>query len=185
MFDQHKVNMRIEGLTVRTGYVIHSAIIFTDSLVKRVDIAFVANTVKPPASRLAIYCAMHIHDTPPNIAHRPISITTTRLPNPPSLRPPRMIADTKYTREKITKGRWVIAPMRASGVSTGAEPSDDGEESTTVVAPMTASRIPITSRCVYSLLSPASDCGSSAYRTETFVQKQRCEKTICNESKLE
>lgn len=67
----------------------------------------------------------------------------------PSLRPLRMTANTKYTIENITKGRCVIASTRASGVNTGGGPSDGGEENTTVVAPMMASRIPNTSRCEY------------------------------------
>jgi hypothetical protein len=65
-----------------------------------------------------------------------------------------MTAATKYMIEKITKGRWVIASTRASGVSTGGGPFDDGEESTTVVAPMTASRIPNMSRYVVLLRPP-------------------------------
>lgn len=103
----------------------------------------------------------------------------------PSLRPPRITADTKYMIEKITKERWVIAPTRASGVSTGGAPPDEGEESTTVVAPMTASRIPNMSRYVYSSRPPLLGFTASTYQAETLVQEQRCEKAICNQCKLE
>jgi len=87
-----------------------------------------------------------------------------------------MTAATKYVIEKIIKGRWVIASTRASGVSTGGGPSDDGEESTTVVAPMTASRIPNMSRYVSLLMPPLLGCTKStlpggSVRLEAKVRK--------------
>lgn len=133
-------------LTARIGYVIHSAIIFAHSFVKSVEIALVASTVNPPAQRISPRPDPRIHGTLPKRAHMPTSITTTRLPMLPSLRPVRMTASTKYTIENITKERFVIASIRASGVNTGGGPSDDGDENTTVVAPMMASRIPNMSR---------------------------------------
>lgn len=87
-----------------------------------------------------------------------------------------MTAATKYMMENITKGRWVIASTRASGVSTGSGPSDDGEESTTVVAPMTASKIPNMSRYVRCLRPLLLGCTESTLpygivRLEAKVQR--------------
>ena len=107
-----------------------------------------ARTVKPPERYDAVSSRPYLVYTSrgsPKMAHSPTSTTTIRFPICPSLSPPRMIAEAPYTMEKITNGRCVNACINASAVR-GGTPSDDGEERTTVDAPITANVIPRRSR---------------------------------------
>ena len=114
------------------------------SIVSRVEIALVDNTVKPPEIEKSVYDVGNAFDHSPKIAQSPTSTYTHRFPMEPSDKVDKMIAPITYTVAYTRKACWPIAFSNPDG---SRRTSEGFAERTTVTAPTIAINMPNKSSC--------------------------------------